>query len=43
MLPADSGSRLMPLKIAGSAMMTTDPSSEAMKIAAVVLARAIQA
>ncbi len=43
MLPADSGSRLMPRKIAGSAMITTDPSSEAMKMAAVVLASAIQA
>jgi hypothetical protein len=29
--------------MAGSAMMTTDPSSEAMKMAAVVLARATQA
>ncbi len=43
MFPADSGSRLMPRKMAGSAMMTTDPSSDAMKMAAVVLARAIQA
>ena len=33
----------MPRKIAGSAMMTTDPSSDAMKMAAVVLARAVQA
>ena len=43
MLPGASGSRWMPRKIAGRAMMTIEPSSAAMKMAAVVLARAIQA
>src|ERR1039458_3428175 len=40
MLPAASGSRWMPRKMAGSAMMTMEPSSVAMNIAAVVLVRA---
>ena len=43
MFPGLSGSRLMPRKMAGSAMITIEPSSAAMKMAAVVLARAIQA
>ena len=37
MLPGASGSRWMPRKIAGSAMMTIEPSSAAMNMAAVVL------
>ena len=36
MLPGASGSRWMPRKIAGSAMMTIEPSSVDMKTAAVV-------
>ena len=37
MLPGASGSRWMPRKIAGSAMMTIDPSSADMNTAIVVL------
>jgi hypothetical protein len=40
MSPGASGSRWMPRKMAGSAMMTMEPSSVAMKTPAVVLARA---
>ncbi len=40
MLPGASGSRWMPRKIAGSAMMTMDPSSCDMNAAAVVFASA---
>ena len=40
MLPGDSGSRWMPRKIAGSAMITIEPSSAAMNMAAVVFASA---
>ncbi len=40
MLPDDSGSRWMPRKIAGRAMITIDPSRVAMNMDAVVLARA---
>ena len=41
MFPADSGSRWMPRKMAGSEMMTIEPSSVDMKTAAVVLASAV--
>ncbi len=37
MLPGASGSRLMPRKIAGSAMITIEPSSADMNTAIVVL------
>ncbi len=37
MLPGASGSRWIPRKIAGSEMMTIDPSSADMKTASVVL------
>jgi hypothetical protein len=40
MLPGASGSRPMPRKMAGIAMMTIEPSSIDMKTAAVVFARA---
>jgi hypothetical protein len=40
MLPAASGSRWMPRKMAGMAMSTIDPSSCDMNTAAVVFARA---
>ena len=40
MLPAANGSRWMPRKMAGSAMMTMDPSRVAMNEAAVVFVRA---
>ena len=40
MLPGANGSRWMPRKIAGRAMMTIEPSSMDMKTAAVVLASA---
>ena len=40
MLPGASGSRWMPRKMAGRAIRTIDPSSTAMKVAAVVLASA---
>ena len=40
MLPGANGSRWMPRKMAGRAMITIEPSSTAMKVAAVVLARA---
>ncbi len=40
MFPGASGSRWMPRKIAGRAMMTIDPSSAAMNMPADVLARA---
>src|ERR1700742_1718563 len=40
MLPAASGSRWIPRKMAGSAMITIDPSRAAMNMEAVVLARA---
>ena len=40
MLPGASGSRWMPRKMAGSAMITMEPSRTAMKVAAVVLAKA---
>ena len=40
MLAGASGSRWMPRKIAGSEMMTIDPSSADMKTAAVVLVSA---
>ena len=39
-LPGASGSRWMPRKMAGSAMMTMDPSSADMNTAAVVFDRA---
>jgi hypothetical protein len=42
MLPGAKGSRWMPRKMAGRAMMTIDPSSVDMNTAAVVLARATQ-
>ena len=42
MLPAASGSRWMPRKMAGSAMMTIDPSSVAMNIGSEVAATASQ-
>jgi hypothetical protein len=42
MLPGASGSRWMPRKMAGRAIMTMDPSRVAMNMAAVVLARATQ-
>ena len=41
MLPGDSGSRLIPRKMAGKAIMTIEPSRAAMKMAAVVFASAI--
>ena len=41
MFPAASGSRLMPRKIAGSAMITIEPSSADMKTAMVVFDSAI--
>ena len=41
-MPDASGSIWMPRKIAGSAMMTIDPSSADMKIASVVFESAIQ-
>ncbi len=40
MFPGASGSRWMPRKIAGIAMMTMDPSSTDMNTAAVVFASA---
>ena len=40
MLPGDSGSRWIPRKIAGSAMITIEPSRVDMNMAAVVLASA---
>ncbi len=40
MLPGASGSRWMPRKMAGRAMMTMEPSRTAMNVAAVVLASA---
>ena len=42
MFPGASGSRWMPRKMAGSAMITMEPSRVAMNMAAVVLARATQ-
>ena len=42
MFPGASGSRWIPRKMAGSAMITMEPSSVAMNMAAVVLARATQ-
>ena len=41
MLPGSSGSSLMPLKMAGSEMMTIDPSMAAMSTPRVVLESAI--
>ena len=40
MFPGASGSRWIPRKMAGNAMITIEPSRTAMKVAAVVLARA---
>ena len=40
MLPGASGSRWMPRKMAGRAMITIEPSSAAMNMAAVVFASA---
>ena len=40
-MPGANGSRWMPRKMAGSEMMTMEPSSADMKIASVVLDRAI--
>jgi hypothetical protein len=42
MLPGANGSRWMPRKMAGRAMMTMEPSRVDMNTAAVVLARATQ-